>query len=143
MNTKQVSIFLENKPGRLADVAHILKEKGINLRVAVLSETSDFGILRLIVSNPDEAYLVLKENNFTVRTSDIVAVEVSDKPGILFNVTKLLDENQLSIEYMYSFVEQSSNQAVLFFGVEDVEKTLSVLKSSGYKTLTKEEIQKL
>jgi hypothetical protein len=143
MNTKQVSVFLENKPGRLADVAHILKEKGINLRVAVLSETSDFGILRLIVSNPDEAYLVLKENNFTVRTSDIVAVEVSDKPGILFNVTKLLEENQLSIEYMYSFVEQSSNQAVLFFGVEDVEKTLSVLKSSGYKTLTKEEMQKL
>ena len=143
MKTKQVSVFLENKPGRLAEVTRVLKENKINLRVAVLSETSDFGILRLIVSDPEQAYLTLKENNFTVRTADIIAVEVSDKSGLLNSVTTLLDDNQLSIEYMYSFVEQNNNHAILFFGLDEIDKAISVLKSGGYKVLSKEEIQKI
>ena len=107
MKVEQISIFLENKAGRLAEVTRILGKGGINIRALSLADTSDFGILRLIVNDHEKAKQILKDNGFTVGRTEVIAVEVEDRPGGLNSILEILFKANINVEYMYAFVQQS------------------------------------
>lgn len=142
MKVKQISIFLENKSGRLAQVTEVLGENNINIRALSIADTTDFGILRLIVNEPDKAYLVLKEAGFTVSFTDVIAVEVTDKPGGLAKVLKELDRAGINIEYLYAFVQKTANAALVVFRVEQLEEAVKVLLASGTRVMSGDEVYK-
>ena len=143
MKVKQISIFIENRSGRLREVAGVLGEKSINIRALSLADTSDYGILRLIVDRPDEALDVLKNANFTLSETDVIAVEVSDKPGGLSTVLNILGDAGINVEYMYAFVEKSSDNAVMIFRIEDIEGAIKVLGDNNVTILSHEEVTQL
>lgn len=143
MKLRQISIFLENRKGRLAEVARTLGNSGINIRALSLADTSDFGILRLIVNNVDAALGVLKDNGYTVRDTEVIAVEVDDRPGGLAEVLAVLAKSDLNVEYMYAFVEKSQNKAVLVFRFEDLRKAIDALQKGKIRVLTGEEVYSL
>jgi len=140
LKVKQISVFIENRSGRLREVADVLGKNSINIRALSLADTSDYGILRLIVDNPDGARDVLKKENFTLSETDVIAVEVSDKPGGLATVLNILGDAGINVEYMYAFVEKSSDNAVLIFRIEDIDNAISVLKAKNVNILDKKEI---
>ncbi len=131
MLVKQISIFLENKSGRIAEVTSVLAEAGINIRTLSLADTTDFGVLRLILSDADEAEKTLKNAGLTVRKTDVVAVEVEDKPGGLNNILDILGKSEVNIEYMYTYVHQAGDNAVMIFKFTDIEKAISRLGQQG------------
>jgi hypothetical protein len=131
MKVEQISIFLENKAGRLAEVAGVLGDADINIRALALADTTDFGILRLIVNDHEKAKQVLKENGFTVGRTEVVAVEVDDRPGGLNRILKILFEAGINVEYMYAFVQQSGQNAVLIFRFDDIDNAVDVLMRHG------------
>jgi len=135
MKVEQISIFLENKAGRLAEVTRILGEAGINIRALSLADTSDFGILRLIVNEKDKAKDVLKSHGFTVGKTDVVAVEVKDQPGGLHEILGVLHKASVNVEYMYAFVQQSGSNAVIIFRFDNVDEAVRVLQESGIKVI--------
>lgn len=127
MKVEQISIFLENKPGGLEDVTRILKEANINIRTLNLADTSDFGILRLIVNDVEKTTKVLKENGLTVSRTTVVAVEVPDRPGGLHSILEVLSKNSINIEYLYAFVEKSGENAVIIFRFDNPDAAIEVL----------------
>ncbi|NLM00533.1 MAG: amino acid-binding protein [Treponema sp.] len=137
MKIKQISIFLENTAGRIADVTRILKDNNVNLRALMIADTADFGILRLIVNDSDKALEVLKNANFTTRTTDVLAVSISDKVGALHDVMTLFQKNSINIEYLYASLEKSTDTAVIIFKVEDVERGLKVIEDNGFSGANK------
>jgi len=140
MRVEQISIFLENKAGRLAEVTRILGEAGINIRALSLADTSDFGILRLIVNDHLKAKEVLKEHGFTVGRTEVVAVEVEDRPGGLNRILQVLYEAGINVEYMYAFVQQSGENAVLIFRFDDIAKAVEVLQNNGVTVIEGERL---
>ncbi len=140
MKVKQISIFLENKSGRLAQVTKVLAEHNINLRALSLADTADFGILRIIVNDASKAVSVLKESGYTFGETDVIAVEVPDKPGGLASILSVLWSAGLGVEYMYAFVKSSGDNAVMIFRFENTDKAIDVLKSNNFKILTGEEV---
>lgn len=140
MPIRQLSIFLENKSGRLAEVTTILGEAGIDMRALVISDTTDFGVLRLLVNKPEEALKALKENEFTVSLTDVVVIATPDSPGGLSKVLQLLEKSGIDIEYMYAFIGRKSGEAPAVFRVEDVVKTVEVLKNNNIRVITEEEL---
>jgi len=143
MKVRQISIFLENKSGRLAKVTRVLGENGINIRALSIADTTDFGILRLIVSEPEKAHAVLKESGFTVSATDVIAVEVADTPGGLAVTLETLEKSGINIEYLYAFVQKASSAALVVFRVEQVEEAVKVLQQSGTRILNEDEVCKL
>lgn len=143
MRVKQISIFIENRSGRLREVADVLGKNTINIRALSLADTSDYGILRLIVDNPEKARDVLKRDNFTLSETDVIAVEVADKPGGLSEVLDILGETGINVEYMYAFVEKSSNNAVIIFRIEDIETAIKVLGEKNIRILSHEQVTQL
>ncbi|HIJ95262.1 MAG TPA: ACT domain-containing protein [Desulfuromonadales bacterium] len=135
MKVEQISIFIENKSGRLAEITRILGEAGVNIRALSLADTSDFGILRLIVNDGTKATSVLKESGFTVNMTEVVAVEVSDRPGGLSTILHTLDSAGINVEYMYAFVERCGGNAVIIFRFDDTEKAIAVLKAHDFTML--------
>jgi len=135
MKVKQISVFLENKSGRLAQVTRVLGEKNINIRVLSIADTTDFGILRLIVNDPDTAYQALKEAGFTVSTTDVIAVEVGDEPGGLARVLELLQQKSINIEYLYAFLQKATNAALVVFRVEQIDEAIDVLQKNNVNIL--------
>ncbi len=131
MLAKQISVFLENKSGRLAEVTSILYENNINIRALSLADTSDFGVLRLIVNDSEKAQETLKTNGFTVSVLDVVFVEVLDQPGGLHKILALLQEGSINVEYMYAFSQQIGENAVIIFKFDDPEKAVSILQEKG------------
>ncbi|MGE5557691.1 MAG: ACT domain-containing protein [Bacillota bacterium] len=140
MKVKQVSIFLENKSGRLAEVTKILGQAGINIRALSIADTSDFGILRLIVNNPDKAYEILHQAGFMVSETDVLAVEVADRPGGLADVLAVLEEEKINIEYMYAFVDKSGDDAVVVFRVENIDRSSELMAQKGIRLLSGDEV---
>lgn len=140
MRVKQLSIFLENKAGRLAAVTQTLGEKGFNIRALSLADTADFGILRLIVTQPMEAYAALKEAGFTSSLTDVIAVEVPDDPGGLARVMRLLGEGGVNIEYLYAFCEKRQDSALVIFRVEDIDTACRVLGEHGVQVIPSEDV---
>ncbi len=131
MHVEQISIFLENKSGRLAQVTRILSETGVNIRALSLADTSDFGVLRLIVDNNEKAKAALKENGFTVGKTRVVAVEVPDRPGGLYTILDILQKGGINVEYMYAFVQQSGDNAIMIFRFGNTDEALRVLQENG------------
>lgn len=143
MKVKQISIFLENKSGRLAQVTRVLGENGINIRALSIADTTDFGILRLIVNDPGKAHAVLKEAGFTVSVTDVIAVEVADEPGGLARVLQSLDRAGINIEYLYAFVQKASKAALVVFRVEQLDEAIKVLQENGTRILGGDEVYAL
>ena len=136
MLVKQLSIFLENRSGRLSEVTQVLGDANVNIRALSLADTSDFGILRLIVDRPDEACNILKQGGFTIRETDVLAVEVADQPGGLSRILDRFASSGVNVEYMYAFVEKSGDQAIMIFRVEDPERAATLLTESGVRLLS-------
>lgn len=143
MKVKQISIFIENKSGRLAEVARVLGEKSVNILALSLADTSDFGILRLLVDNTDVALETLKGSGFTVNKTDVVAVEVSDQPGGLCEILQILDEAQINVEYMYAFVERNAGNAVIIFRFDEIDSAIDTLQGKGISILSGEQLYSL
>ena len=135
MKVNQISIFLENKSGRLAEVTRILGDTGINIRALSLADTSDFGILHLIVNDNAKAIEVLKSKQFTVSMNEVVAVEVADRPGGLADILGILKKERINVEYMYAFVERSSDNAVIIFRFDETDKAIKLLTAKGVTVL--------
>jgi hypothetical protein len=133
MIIKQISIFLENVSGRLAEVTRILAGSGINLRAMTIADTADFGILRIIASNPDEATAVLSTAGFMAKETEVLAVEVEDRPGGLAHVMEVFSKNKINIEYMYASLERRENKAVIVIKVEDVQRGIKIVEENGLK----------
>jgi len=135
MRVEQISVFLENKAGRLAEVSRILAEAGVNIRALSLADTSDFGILRLIVNDDAKAKEALKRHGFTVGKTDVVAVEVEDRPGGLYKILDTLCKSNVNVEYMYAFVQQSGNNAVIIFRFDNLDEAVKVLTENGVRVI--------
>ncbi len=140
MKVEQISIFIENKSGRLAEVTRVLGEAGVNIRALSLADTSDFGILRLIVDKTDQAKAVLKEQGFTVSKTEVVAVEVPDRPMGLHGILQILDRAKVNVEYMYAFVERCGENAVIIFRFDETEEAIQVLTRNGVTVLKGERV---
>lgn len=143
MSVKQISVFLENKAGRLADVTKVLGENNIDISALSIADTTHFGILRLIVNDPDRAEHVLRENGFTVSSSPVLAIAVDDVPGALSEALSALTENGIGVDYIYAFVGKTQNRALVIFRVEDTETAAEVLKRAGVMVLEDEEVYSL
>ena len=131
MKIKQISIFLENTAGRIADVTKVLKDNGVNLRAIMIADTADFGILRIITDDSQKALEVLTNARYTTRTTDVLGVLIKDEVGALYNVMSLFQTNGINIEYLYASLEKTDNTAVVIFKVEDVEKGHKVIEDNG------------
>jgi hypothetical protein len=136
MKVKQISIFLENKSGRLAGVTKTLSDNDINIRALSIADTSDFGILRIIVNDPEKAVNILKAKDFTVSETNIIAIQIPDHPGGLAGVLQILDNCKINIEYMYAFVGRSDANAVVVFRVEDIDRAITLLQQQGITLLS-------
>jgi len=136
MKLAQVSIFLENNKGRILEVCKTLGANQINILALTVAESREFGVLRMVVSDTAKALQLLKAQGFTASQTDIVGVEVSDQPGGLATVLKVLDANNLNVEYMYGFVEKSSDQALMVFRFDDPDKAVQILQKNGISILT-------
>ncbi|KAA6347623.1 hypothetical protein EZS27_004892 [termite gut metagenome] len=141
MIAKQLSIFLENKAGRLTEVTEVLAKEGINLSALCIAENSDFGILRGIVSNPDKAYNALKENHFAVNITDVVGISCPNVPGSLAKVLNYLSDEGVFIEYMYSFA--NNNSANVIIRPSDMEKCIKILTDKKVDLLAASDLYKL
>lgn len=128
---EQISIFIENTKGRLAEVCGLLGEKNINIKALTIAESPEFGILRVVLDNASQAKNVLKEHGFIVTSAQVVAVEVSDTPGGLAKALKILADNDINLEYMYGFVEKTSEKALMVFKLDNVEKAIDVLQKNN------------
>lgn len=140
MKVEQISLFLENKPGAMEKATKVLKESGINIRALSLADTSDFGILRLIVNNADMGEKILRANGFTVRKTQVVAVEVPDKPGGLHGILEALSREEVNVEYMYAFVERSGENAIIIFKFDPIDSGIAALLKSGFNVLPGEKV---
>lgn len=140
MTIKQISVFLENKKGRLAKLTGVLKDNNIDISAISIADTSNFGIIRIIVNKPKRAEDIIRNAGFTVNIADVLAVEVMDNPGGLHEVLEILNHNDISIEYLYSFVRRPSERALILFRVEKPEDTIEILKKSGINVLTSQEV---
>ena len=143
MKVEQISIFIENKSGRLAEVTAVLGEAGVNIRALSLADTSDFGILRLIVNDIEKTKKLLKDNGFTVGQNEVVAAEVPDRPGGLAGILGALQGKGINVEYMYAFVQKSEGNAVLIFRFDEIENAIETLRKAGVKLLSDEEVRRL
>ncbi len=138
MFVQQISVFVENKPGRMAKVAGCLAEKNVNLQAMSIADTTDFGILRFIVNRPEEAAAALKAAGFAVRVTDVIAVPLTHSPGSLARVMHVLDTAGIGVEYMYAFTAKTSAEAIAILCTEDPEKTLDALEKGGIEVLSRE-----
>jgi hypothetical protein len=143
MKVKQISLFLENKEGRLYEALKVLAEAGINIRALAIADTSGFGILRLIVNDPEKAKSALENAVYTVKITPVLAVEVDDRPGGLAEVLKYIYDADINVEYTYAFVEKSGEKAVVVLRTNNLDKTISVLKEKGITLLSEGEVANL
>ncbi len=140
MKVEQISIFLENKPGALESVTRLLKDTGINIRSLSLADTSDFGILRLIVNDANKALKVLNDHGMRVSRTSVVAVEVPDRPGGLHSILEVLAQHGINVEYLYAFIEKSGENAVIIFRFDSPDDAIAILQKKGFTVLPGEKL---
>ena len=143
MKIKQISIFLENRKGRLYDVCSLLGKNDINIRALNVAETESFGILRIVVNKPDVAIKVFKDADIVAKITDVIAIEVDDRPGGLADILKVLADEDVNIEYMYGFVEKSSDRALMVFRFDNVDKAAAILKKHNIRIVTEQSVREL
>jgi len=136
MIIKQISIFVENRAGRLAEITDIIAQNNINIRALSIADTTNFGILRIIVDDTNRVEKILKENGMTVSVTGVISVCVEDKPGGLAKILKTLAAENIGIEYMYAFISrESADKAYVIMRIEEEFKAVEILKKAGYEGL--------
>lgn len=143
MIIKQLSVFVENKQGRLADITEILSNAGANIRALSIADTTDFGILRLIVNDPDSASEALKAAGITVSVTNVIAVGIEDVPGAFAVPMRILSDSKIDVEYMYAFITRKSEKAYVILRVADNEAAAKVLLDNGVELLNEESFHAL
>lgn len=140
MIIKQLSIFIENKKGHLASVTNELKKENIDIRAISVFDTLEFGILRLVVDDPDHAVDVLEKAGFTAKVSDVLAIQPEDKPGSLNEIFQILDEYDVDVEYIYSFVLRKTDLPLIILKVNDQSNAITALQNANITVISKEQI---
>lgn len=140
MFVKQISVFLENKSGRLAEVTSILGDSNIDISALSIADTTDYGILRLIVNKPEKAEEVLRSNGLTMSVTSVIAIGVKDEPGGLAKALRVLESGGIEIEYMYAFVSKREEEAMVIIKTGTPEKAVDLLKNNGIDVLSSEEV---
>ena len=140
MSVKQINVFLENEPGRLAEVTAALSEAKIDIRAGYITDSYTYGMLRMIVDQPDEAKIVLMSKGFTVSISHVIAVSLKDVPGTLDKVLRLLSDNNIQLEYLYAFVGRLSTEAVVVLRVDDRTKTMEIFEANKIPVIEDKEV---
>ncbi len=143
MKIKQLSVFLENKKGRLYECLKILKEGNINIRALSIADTSEFGILRMIVDEPEKGKGLLQENGFTCKITNVVAVGVKDRPGGLAEILEHLYREDINVEYVYAFVKKAGEEAIVIMRTNNLDKTIDVLKNKDINLYPFEDLLKI
>lgn len=143
MTTRQLSVFVENKPGRLAEITSVLAEEKVDIRAVSVSDTTDFGILRLILNDPDRGCEVLRQHGCTVSLTTVIIIRISDQPGGLAAPMKLLYENGISVEYMYAFLSKVQDNASVILRVSDSDRAVKLLSENGIHLISEEEIRNM
>ena len=143
MKLKQLSIFVENRLGKLAGITRTLADNGIDIKAFSVADTSDFGILRLIVKEPEKAGNILRDAGYTVTIADVIGVGIDDKPGALADVMERLGEDGVSVEYLYAFIAREDDKAYVIFNVDNWEQAEKTLRKAGFPLLQPEQIEKM
>ncbi len=136
---KQISVFLDNQPGQLQKFTKILLDAEINLRAISISETADYGILRILVDKTKECLNILKDKNYLVTITDVLAVDIPDKPGALHEISKMLGDDGINIEYLYSTILK--DEAIIVLRIDDIEKAKGVLSKNNVKLVSPEDFK--
>ncbi|MDP1551555.1 MAG: acetolactate synthase [Methanobacteriaceae archaeon] len=140
MKLKQISIFLENKEGRLKKAINILSQANINIRALSIADTSEFGILRLIVQDSEKAQKKLEKNKFVVKVNEVIAVEVPDQPGGLDSILEILYDSKINVEYLYAFVEKNEDKAIVVIKTENIDDGINALENKNIRLLSSEDV---
>lgn len=140
---KQISVFVENAKGKLSKITTVLAENGINIRALSIADTTDFGILRMIVQDPEKALAVLSENDIMVKATEVMVAEVSDEPAGLNKVLCLLKDNNVTLEYLYAFVTKRENEAYVVMKTDNSEVAEKALTAGGVRVLSAKEVYTL
>lgn len=143
MKIKQLSIFLQNKEGSLYDALEILTKENINIKALSLADTSDFGILRIVVDKPEKGIEILKENNFLVKPTDIIAIEMNDTPGGLASILGIIKKNNINLEYLYAFTHDKTDKAILLLHTDNLDELISSLEKENIIIVSAEEVYNL
>ena len=143
MYIKQISVFLENKVGRLVEITDTIAKAGIDIRAVSLADTSDYGILRVIVDNPDQAEKVIRDAGYTVAITNVLAVGIQDNPGTFTKVLASLSENDVNVDYMYAFTGTHNGTAYVIMKMDNLEKGIQVLQNNNAVVLSTDEIYHL
>lgn len=142
MKIKQLSIFLENKPGSLIAPCNLLAKAGINIQTFSLADTREFGILRFIVKEWEKAQELLLQHGFTVRVTEICAIEVEDRPGGLVSILKVLEKAKVNVEYTYAFTAKFGGKGLILFRFDDIDKAVNALSKAGINVVSASELFK-
>lgn len=143
MSINQLSIFVENKAGRLANISEVLFEANVDIRAISIADTSDFGILRLIVDKPDKAVSALKNANIAVSVTSVIAIGINDKPGEFYKAIRILADEGIGIEYMYAFISREENKAFVILRINEENRALEILQKNGISILTAEQLHNM
>ncbi len=141
MTVKQISVFLENKPGSLAEFTKILENSSIDLRALALAESEDFGIVRVIVDDPFNTIQILKQEGYVCSLTSVIAVEIEDKPGALVKLLTDLGDHGVNLEYSYAFLAKKSNSAFMILRVADNDAAVRVLSECGIRAISQDELE--
>ena len=143
MAVQQISIFVENKEGRIKKAINTLAQENINIRALSIADTTKYGILRLIVSDNEKAIEALEKDGFIVKENDVIIVAVPDKPNGLNSILAIFDDQNINLEYLYAFVSSKTDEAIVVMRLENMEKAIEALENSDAKILTEEDIKNI
>lgn len=143
MTVKQISVFVENKPGKLAELTEYLQQHEIDMRALSIAETQDFGIVRMIVDDAYKTSCILKEAGYVASITPVLAIEMPDEPGSLFQILKMLGDGGVNLDYMYAFLTRKKATAYMILRVEDNEKAIEILGKNGIHTISQDRIADL
>ena len=143
MNVKQLSVFIENKEGRLKTAVNAISKADVNIRALSIADSSKYGILRLIVSDNEKAIAALKEEKLTVKETEVIVVGIKDEPNGLNSILEILEKEKINVEYVYAFVSTKVDEAIVVFKVEDFESSIEALKGAGANLLSKEDLDEI
>ena len=143
MAVKQISIFVENRKGTMLEITKTMADAGIDIRALSIADTTDYGILRLIVNDPEKAIVTVKNAGFTASVTEVIAILIEDKPGGFSRPVEILTNNDINLEYAYAFITPVVGDAYVIIRVEDNDKAEKILAENGVRMLTQEQIEKL
>lgn len=140
MHAKQLSVFIENKKGHIATLAKAIKNKDIDVRAISVFDTNEFGILRLVVDDPERALAAVREAGYAAKISEVLAAEIADKPGALYEIFSLCDDADINIEYIYSFIMKSNVKPLIIMKVDRIDEAEKIFKENGIRIVEADEI---